>query len=113
ALASFEAALARDPSLTDLRARVDVLRFRAAQDLLARAKKASDARRWDEAAAAYQQAIAASPESAFLYRELALVEQQAGRREAALESFRRAAQLDATDAKSLSAIGSLLEQQGD
>lgn len=113
ALASFEAALARDPSLTGLRARVDVLRFRATQDLLARAKKATEARRWDDARAAYQQAIAASPESAFLYRELALVEQQAGQRAAALEHFRRAAQLDATDAKSLASIGAILEQQGD
>ena len=113
ALASFEAALARDPSLTNLRARVDVLRFRATQDLLARAKKAAEARRWDEASAAYQQAIAASPESAFLYRELALIEQQAGRREAALDNFRRAAQLDSTDAKSLASIGAILEQQGD
>ena len=78
ALASFEAALAKDPSLTDLRSRVDVLRFRATQDMLARAKAAADARRWDEATAIYQQAIAASPDSAFLYRDLAAVEQQAG-----------------------------------
>jgi Tfp pilus assembly protein PilF len=45
ALASFEAALAKDPSLTDLRSRVDLLRFRAVQDLLAKAKAASDGRR--------------------------------------------------------------------
>lgn len=113
ALASFEAALARDPSLTDLRARVDVLRFRATQDLLARAKSAADARRWEDAKAAYQQAIAASPESAFLYRELALVEQQAGQTADALDHFRRAAQLDTTDAKSMAAVGAILAQQGD
>lgn len=113
ALASFEGALQRDPSLTDLRARVDVLRFRATQDLLARAKSASEARRWEDAKAAYQQAIAASPESAFLYRELALVEQQAGQTTEALEHFRRAAQLDASDAKSLAAVGGILSQQGD
>jgi tetratricopeptide (TPR) repeat protein len=113
ALASFEAALAKDPSLTELRARVDVLKFRATQDLLARAKSAAQAKRWEDAKAAYQQAIAASPESAFLYRELALVEQQAGQNTDALEHFRRAAQLDATDAKSLAAVGAILEQQGD
>lgn len=113
ALASFEAALKEDPSLADLRARVDVLRFRATQELLARAKSAADARRWDDAKAAYQQAIAASPESAFLYRELALVEQQAGQTTEALEHFRRAAQLDATDAKSQAAVGAILAQQGD
>ena len=113
ALASFEAALARDPSLTDLRARVDVLRFRATQDLLARAKSAAEARRWEDAKAAYQQAIAASPDSAFLYRELALVEQQAGQTAEALDHFRRAAQLDTTDARSMAAIGAILAQQGD
>ena len=94
ALASFEAALAKDPSLTDLRSRVDVLKFRAMQDLLARAKAAADARRWDEAAAIYRQAIAASPDSAFLYRDLAAVEQQAGQTANALEHYRKAVELD-------------------
>ena len=113
ALASFEAALAMDPSMTGLRARVDVLRVRAMQDTLARAKAAAEGRRWDEATAAYQQAIAASPESAFLYRELGLVEQQSGQPTAALEHFRRAVQLDPADAKSLSSIGGILDRQGD
>ena len=113
ALASFEAALANDPSLTELRTRVNVLRVRAMQDMVTRAKAAADARRWDEARAAYQQAISASPESAFLYRELALVEQQSGQTAEALEHFRRALQLDATDAKSLASIGGILESQGD
>jgi tetratricopeptide (TPR) repeat protein len=113
ALASFEAALAKDPSLTDLRTRVNVLRLSAMQDMLRRAKAAADARRWEEAKAAYQQAISASPESAFLYRELATVEQRAGQSADALEHFRRAVQLDAADARSLSAIGAILEGQGD
>ena len=113
ALASFEAALAKDASLTDLRSRVDVLRFRATQDMLARAKAAAEARRWEEAKAAYQQAIAASPESAFLYRDLANVERQAGQLADALEHYRRAVQLDPTDSKSLAAIGDVLEKQGD
>ena len=113
ALASFEAALAKDASLTDLRTRINVLRVRAMQDMVARGKAAADARRWDEARAAYQQAISASPESAFLYRELALVEQQAGQSAEALTHFRRALQLDASDAKSLAAIGAILERQGD
>jgi tetratricopeptide (TPR) repeat protein len=113
ALASFEAALARDSSLTALRTRVDVLRLSVMQEMLARAKAAADARRWDEAKAAYQRAISASPESAFLYRELAFVEQRAGQTADALEHYRRAVQLDAADARSLAAIGGLLEGQGD
>ena len=92
-------------SLTDLRSRVDVLRFRATQDMLARAKAATEARRWEEAKAAYRQAIAASPESAFLYRDLAIVERQAGQPAEALEHYRSAVQLDPTDADRSPAIG--------
>ena len=113
ALASFEAALAKDPSLTDLRSRVDVLKFRATQDMLARAKAASDARRWDEAASIYRQAIAASPESGFLYRDLAAVEQRAGRSASALEHYRKAIEIDPGDARSLAGIAAILESQGD
>ena len=113
ALASFEAALAKDPSLTDLRSRVDVLRFRAVQDLLAKAKAASDGRRWDEAMTIYRQAITASPDSAFLYRDLAGVEQKAGQTAEALEHYRKAVELDSSDARSLSAIAAILDSQGD
>ncbi len=113
ALASFEAALAKDPSLTDLRSRVDVLKFRATQDMLARAKAAADGRRWEEAAAIYQQAIAASPDSGFLYRDLAAVEQRAGQSANALEHYRKAVEIDASDARSLAGIAAILETQGD
>ena len=113
ALVSFEVALAKDPSLVDLKGRVDVLRFRATQDMLARAKAAADGRRWDEARVAYQQAIAASPDSAFLYRELASVELRSGAPVAALAHSRKAVELDAGDAKSWAAIGAQLETDGD
>jgi tetratricopeptide (TPR) repeat protein len=113
ALASFEAALAKDPSLTDLRSRVEVLRFRATQDMLARAKAAADARRWDEAAAIYRQAIAASPDSGFLYRDLAAVEQRAGQTESALEHYRKAIEIDAGDARSHAGVAAILDSQGD
>jgi tetratricopeptide (TPR) repeat protein len=113
ALASFEAALTADPSMTDLRARVDVLKVRAAQDTLARAKKAADAGRLDEARTAYEQAIAASPDSAFLYRELAAVEQKAGQPAPAMSHYRKALELDPSDARSHAGIGAILESQGD
>jgi len=113
ALASFEAALAKDPSMTDLRSRVDVLRVRAVQQTLQRARAAADAKRWDEAATLYRQAISTSPDSAFLYRDLAVVERNAGDAAGALAHFRNAVELDPTDAKSLAAIGAILEAQGD
>jgi tetratricopeptide (TPR) repeat protein len=113
ALASFEAAVKADPTLSDLQSRIQVLRFRAVQENLARAKSASDAGRWAEARAAYTQAIAASPESAFLYRDLGLVERKAGEQAVALEQFRKAVGLDPQDAVSHAQIGGILEEQGD
>jgi tetratricopeptide (TPR) repeat protein len=113
ALAAFEAAVKVDPSLSDLQSRIQVLRFRAVQENLARAKSASDAGRWAEARAAYTQAIAASPESAFLYRDLGLVERKAGEQAVALEQFRKAVALDPQDATSHAQIGGILEEQGD
>jgi tetratricopeptide (TPR) repeat protein len=113
ALASFEAAVKADPSLTQLQSRIQVLRLRAVQENLARAKAASDAGQWAEARAAYGQAIAASPESAFLYRDLGQVERKAGELALALEHFRKAASLDPADAVSLAQIGGILEEQGD
>ncbi len=113
ALASFEAALQADASLTDLQGRIEVLRFRAVQEGLARAKAAGDAGRLGEARAAYGQAIAASPDSAFLYRDLALVERKAGEQAFALEHFRKALTLDPSDARSQAQIGAILEEQDD
>ena len=113
ALASFEAALKADPSLVDLQGRVDVLRFRATQDLVARARTASDAGRLDDARASYQQAIAASPDSAFLYRDLAAVERRAGQTSAAVDYLRKATELEPGDARALASLGEILAEQGD
>ena len=113
ALVSFEAALKADPSLVDLQGRIDVLRFRALQDSLARAKAATEASRWDEARAAYQQAIAASPESAFLYRELALVDRKSGDSDIALQHFQKAVALDPNDARAHAQIAAILEERHD
>lgn len=113
ALASFEAALVSDPSIADLRGRIDLLRFRATQEMLARAKAATDAQRWDVARSAYLDALSASPESPFLYRELAGVEQKSGQTVAALGHYRKAVELDPFDARSLAALGGILEAQGD
>jgi tetratricopeptide (TPR) repeat protein len=113
ALAAFEAVLAADPSQTDLVQRVEVLKFRSVEQGLARARDAARAGRLDEAAQAYSTAIASSPDSPFLYRELAGVERQKGDAAAALEHFRKAVALDPSDVKSLGQIGEILEDRGD
>lgn len=108
AVAAFEAALAADASLVDVRRRVDVLKFRASEEVIARAREAARGGKLDEAADSYKAALAASPDSPFLYRELAVVEKQQGKTDAALEHFRQAVALDATDARSLVQIGDIL-----
>jgi tetratricopeptide (TPR) repeat protein len=113
ALLAFEAALVADPSLGDVRQRVDVLRFRGLQGIIERARASAAANQLDEARRGYVAALAASPSSAFLHRELAVVDRRRGDTDAALEHFRRASDLDASDAASLVQIGDILEQRLD
>jgi tetratricopeptide (TPR) repeat protein len=113
AIAAFESALVVNPGLTDLRRRVEILRFQALEGNLAEARAAARAGRHDDAIRLFQSAISASPDSPFLYRELAMVEAQRGDREAALEHYRRAVTLDPSDAASLTAIAGLLESGGE
>lgn len=113
AVASFEAAVAEDPSLADIRRRIEVLRFRGLEQDLAHARQATRAGKLDDAIAAYVNAISISPDSAVLYRELAAVERQKGDADHALEHLRRAVALDPTDAKSLVQIGEMLDIRGD
>ncbi len=113
ALQAFQAALAADPGLTVASQRVQVLQLRTLQAELAGARRAMDAGRYDEARQAYNRAIAASPDSAFLYRDLGTVERRQGDNKAALEAFRKAVGLDPSDARSLVQIGEILESQGD
>jgi tetratricopeptide (TPR) repeat protein len=113
ALASFEAALVADPGLADVARRVEVLRFRAVQDRLAAARAAAAAGQLEAARAAYERAIAASPESALLYRELGHVEQRLGVLDRALEHARKAVDVDRADPRSWGFLGDLLEASGD
>jgi len=109
AVRSFEAAIAADPSLTEVGRRVEVLRFRGAEQQVARARQAARSGQLDEAADLYAAAIRNSPDSPFLYRELAAVERQKGRTDEALEHLRKAVSLDPSDARSLAQIGDILD----
>ena len=113
AIAAFERALAANPGLEDVRRRVEVFRFQSLERDLAAARQAAQAGRSEEAVQLYRAAITASPESPFLYRELGLVEARRGENDAALEHFRRAVQLDPSDAASIGSIAGIIEARGD
>jgi tetratricopeptide (TPR) repeat protein len=113
ARAAFEAALAADPSLSDVRRRVEVLTFRSIEQTIAKARQLARQGKVDEALEAYTTAIGNSPDSPFLYREIAALERQKGNTEAALADFRKAVALDSSDARSLAQIGEILETRND
>jgi tetratricopeptide (TPR) repeat protein len=113
ALKSFEAALVADPKLETLRSRVDVLRFRGLQDDVAEARKLADGGRLREAKTAYESAITASPQSPFLYRELAAIERREGDLTSALTHARKATELDPNDSRGLTLVGEIYEAQND
>lgn len=113
ALEAFERAVTLDPSLTDLRSRIEVLRFRNVQDVIARAQAAAKAGRVDEARLAYERAIAASPDSAFLYHELGLLERKQGDNDRALDHLRKAVDLDPGDGSAWVEVGAILEERQD
>jgi tetratricopeptide (TPR) repeat protein len=113
ALATFEAALKVDPSLADIQRRVEVLRFRNVQQVIEAARAAASAGRLDDARVAYEHALATSPDSAFLHRELAIVDRRQGNVDSALGHFARAIELDPADAVSLIETGDLLARRQD
>jgi Tfp pilus assembly protein PilF len=113
ALASFEAAVAADPKLSALRSRIEVLRFRGLQDDVDAARKAAEAGRLPEARVMYERTIAASPDSPFLYRELAIVEKREGSLPGALTHAQKAATLNPTESRNFTTIGEIYEAQGE
>jgi tetratricopeptide (TPR) repeat protein len=113
ALSAFEAAVAADPQLASLRSRIEVLRFRGLQDDVDVARKAAEAGRLQDARLMYERTIAASPDSPFLYRELAIVEKREGNLTRALDHAQKAATLNPTESRNFITIGEIYEAQGD
>ena len=112
ALAAFDAALAADPGLTAIRSTADVLRFQNMQGGVAQARKAAQEGRLAEARLAYLDAIKASPQSPFLYRELAEIERREGNLPAALDHAQQAIALEPGEARSYILLADVLEAMG-
>ena len=112
ALGSFEAALAEDPALTRVDRVVAELRFTRLTEQLAAARAAADGGRLAAAESAYAEVIAASPDSAFLYLELARVKQRQGELDAAMCQVQQATTLDPSDTGALVLEGDLHEAFG-
>jgi tetratricopeptide (TPR) repeat protein len=113
AMQSLDAALQADPSLSGLRTRFEVLRFRDQQQGIEKARELARSGRLDEARTAYTAAIAASPQSPFLHRELADVERRANNLASALEHASKAAELEPDDARVHVILGEIYEAQED
>lgn len=113
ALATFEAALKIDPDQAEVRRRLDAVRFRLVQSQIEAGRAAAAAGRFDEAKAALNRALAGSPESALVHRELGLVERGQGNVTAAIAQFRLATMFDPFDTVSYVQMGELHEQRGD
>ena len=111
ALASFDAAVAADPSLSTIRSAADVLRFQVLQGGVAAARQAAEGGKLAEARTAYLAAIAATPDSPFLYRELSEVERRDGRLEDARQHAQKAVELEPGDARNHVALADVLEAQ--
>jgi tetratricopeptide (TPR) repeat protein len=113
ALTAFQRAYEADADVPNLAGRIQVLQVRQLQNRVSRAERAAAEGRWDDARAAYRAAIEASPESAFLHRDLARAERRAGDDEAALTHARRALELDDEDARAHAVVAEVLEARGD
>ena len=106
---AFDAALTLEPTMDDLRRRVEVLQVRRVQAGIERARAAMAAGDTTTARDAYRTALEASPESAFLHRELAAVERAAGDDTRARVHLQQAAALDPEDAPTHQQLGMVLE----
>lgn len=113
ALGSFEAALALDAGLSHLGRVVAELRFALVSQRIAAAREHAAAGRLPAAKAAYEELLAASPDSAFLHLELGQVERNLEDSAAALEHARRAMELDPSDPAAYRLEGELHGAAGD
>ena len=113
AIRSFEAALEVEPSLTGVVREVEGLRFTVVTEQLGVARAAAADGDFGAARSAYEQVIAASPESAFLHLELARVERIQGNLTEALRRAEESVRLDSLDVEAFLFLGEIHELNAD
>ncbi len=113
AIAVLQSAFAADASLTEVQRQIDVLKFRVVQQGVTAARDAARAGKTEEALRAYRAAIAQSPDTAFLYREIAAIERDLGNGDQALADLQKAVSLDPADVATLVQLGDLLAARED
>ncbi len=109
ATTALERVLALDPARDDVRARLELVRFRAVQALIDEGRTARQVGQTDEARQRFERALALSPSSALILHELADVEMSAGRLGEAERYARQAVDVDPRDAQGQATLGAVLE----
>jgi tetratricopeptide (TPR) repeat protein len=112
AIAALERVLAIDPKREAARTRLELVRFRMVQALIDEGRRARQANRLDVAEQAFEKALAISPTSTLILRELAQVELRAGRADDAEAHVRQAIKLDSGDAEGHASLGEVLDERG-
>lgn len=112
AVIALEAILRVDPANETAKNRLELVRFRLVQHQIDAGRKAREAGRLDEAQSTLESALATSPGSAVILRELALVELAKGSLPPAESHARNAVQADTGDPESWAALGQVLDKAG-
>ena len=113
AMLAYESALVADSNLSDVRRRIQVLRFRSVRAAIDIDRAAEQAERYGEARQAYEEALTIAPNSGMIYRGLAFIEHRLGDLGRALEHVMRANDLEPNDPEALTLQGEILESLGD
>lgn len=111
AIAALERALVLDPRREAVKTRLDLVKFRQTQLLIDTGRRAASAGKLADAEADFERALALSPSSTMILRELIAVERVRGDVSAAEAHARRAVQLETGDAELHALLAALLEAQ--
>jgi tetratricopeptide (TPR) repeat protein len=112
AIATMKRILTLEPGLTDIRSRLDLMRFRQLQSLIEDGRQARLSGRLDDARRLLGDALTRSPASTVIMLELTLTEMAARAYDAAEQHVRRAIDAQPNDAEAHAMLGAVLEAQG-